>query len=466
MRYQEIKTLLEYDRSKTIQALSNGILRAAQRDSYLQSRNLDDEQTVAAVIDAAESADPTPNEQYVQWIVRQFTKKGMKYEDLYKLEDQLETFVSTKGQHKRLGINSDINQYDWRSLADTARKLSSTDVAEPDTADATSVEGAKILYNGPLGTLSVPQTEAASCELGRGTRWCTAADKSNMFDHYNSQGPLYIWHDKKLKEKFQFHFESGQFMDAQDNPISRDDMHYLTHKNSVTKKLFAKKSPLLLDLYLDRIEIDFERTQHNIDKDADDLDYEYADLAGEEILDVNIEAILGAVDDQKILKSLKPALLYSNEDTDFSDLKNSIIKHIISNPELFKKAQENNSNFNHWYKKYMISDAPIEDAVSYVLNSDSENQAAEALRVATRAENPIPELESIIAKDGREAYLYAYHKLDKQRFRKGEPEIAKDAWAATYYVKNILKQRWPEAEPAIKKYDANWKIYQAAINEN
>lgn len=461
MRYQEFKTLLEYDRSKTVQALGNSILRAAQRDSYLKSRNLDDEQTVSAVIDAAEEADPTANKQYVQWIVRQFTKRGMRYEDLYKLKADLSVFAKTKGQHKRLGINSDINQYDWRSLADTAKKLDDTEIADPETVSTTDVEGAKVLYNGPLGTLTVPETKEASCELGRGTKWCTAADNRNMFDHYNNQGPLYIWHDKKLKTKFQFHFESGQFMDAQDNPIDPDTMHELTVVNPVVSKLFKKNAPKVLGSYLEYLEIQDERQSD----DYDEWEYDGPD---ESILDIDLGNLITSLSFEEAVKLLKPAIMYSDIDGEY--LKNSLTKRFIKNKELKKVEQLNNrysKQFLSSVKRYYVTQAPVEQAVQFVLdNQDDTGIADAAVRIANRADGPVSKLEDIIAKDGRAAYLYAYHSLAKQRFPKGEPEIAKDAWAATWYVKNILKQRWPAAEPAIKQYDGYWKEYQDAINEN
>jgi hypothetical protein len=93
---------------------------------------------------------------------------------------------------------------------------------EKDTATSNGtfpvVPNSKVLYNGPLGQLAVPETEEASCELGRGTKWCTAAEKNNMFDQYSDKGPLYVWRDKN-GEKYQFHFETAQFMDAKDHTI-------------------------------------------------------------------------------------------------------------------------------------------------------------------------------------------------------------------------------------------------------
>jgi hypothetical protein len=68
-----------------------------------------------------------------------------------------------------------------------------------------------------------PLNEAASCFWGKGTRWCTAATSgNNYFDTYNRDGPIYILLPTKPLhngEKYQFHFQSMQFMDEKDEPI-------------------------------------------------------------------------------------------------------------------------------------------------------------------------------------------------------------------------------------------------------
>ena len=67
-----------------------------------------------------------------------------------------------------------------------------------------------------------PNTRAAACELGRGTEWCTAATQSdNAFWQYAPMGPLYVIVTDK-HGKYQFHFDSGQFMDVHDVPL-RDE---------------------------------------------------------------------------------------------------------------------------------------------------------------------------------------------------------------------------------------------------
>lgn len=390
MRYLDFRILLEYDRSKTVAALGAAILQRANSDAYLKSitATKDDNEIINTVLTAAEEADPTANKQYVVWIVRQFTKNGMKYEDLYKLNDDLAVFFKTKGQHKRLGINSDINQYNWKNLTDTTAKLKSTELAEPES-ETSPVPDSKVLYNGPLGMLVVPETQEASCELGKGTKWCTAAQNRNMFSYYTKDGPLYIWIDKKEKKKYQFHFESFQFMDAQDKPVDADKLDYFAFKHPVTSKLFASKKEAMtsgLGEYIGYMEdkIDYE-------EDPDGWHQEFGDDPPQ-------------VNDQ--FDELEPNTMFQlvgDENV------NKYLKSIKKNPAL---------------------------AYHYALGI---------------VRGPWPEGEKAILRDDWYAVEYAKNIL-KKRWPAAEPMLARKAgdensyYRAVNYAKNVIKGRWPEAE--------------------
>ena len=423
LKYSEIKTLenrlLEYSRSVTVANFAQAIASRAATDTYLKSQAVD---PVEAVVTAAEAADPTKNQQYVTWIIRQYTKNNIRYEDIYKLKDDLAVFLKTKGQHKRLGVNSDINQYNWQSLARVADQLGSTELAEP-TADAGPVEDADVLYNGPLGILSIPRTQAASCKLGSGTRWCTAAEKNNMYKHYSKYGPLYVWHDKKRKEKYQFHFETGQFMDAQDQPLTAEDAGYFMDENPVTKRLFDQNHDKFEQI-LQRLE-DYNEREPAYD---DDGAYDRPPTDLEEMAqDANFEFILQAFDGQE--------LAYF-----FKKLRDELARYIR------KILQSDGKKRNDFEREYIRGNPRTAQDVAMKLYM-----------------GPVPHLEDLIAQDGSSAYLYAYYSLKRQRFEKAEDEIAKTPWAAFNYATKILKQRWPAAEPTIQQQSSLWKEYRAAF---
>jgi hypothetical protein len=423
MRYLEFKTLLEYDRSKTVASLGAAIQKRAESDAYLKSKGAD---PVEAVLAQAEEADPTANKQYVVWIVQQFIKQGLKYEDIYKLRDDLDVFVNTKVQHKRLGIKSDINQYDWRTLANTVAKLNDTTMAF-DTADTTSIKDTEVLHNGPLGILSVPKTREASCALGGGTKWCTAAadEKKNMYSHYAKYGPLYVWNDKKRKDKFQFHFDTGQFMDARDKPLGVEDARYFIDQNPITKQLFEKKQGAM-DEVLDQLLQYVEQ-----EPEYDSYDGSWGNISPTElqemILEANFVFLLWKESGKELVRYYRKAAEYISPD----------LRKILLSDETKRNAFES----------------------AYIKNPRDAQTLADKFYQA-----PTPHLEDIIAQDGGSAYLYAFNTLKQKRFEKGEPEIAKNAWAAAMYAQKVLKQPWPAGEPAIKQSSATWRSYQQFFN--
>ena len=79
--------------------------------------------------------------------------------------------------------------------------------------------GAEKVYEDERWLVVIPHTKEASCLYGANTQWCTAARKDNAFDEYAPSGNLYINIDKKNNRKYQFHFESNQFMDETDDRI-------------------------------------------------------------------------------------------------------------------------------------------------------------------------------------------------------------------------------------------------------
>jgi len=83
-----------------------------------------------------------------------------------------------------------------------------------------------------------PTTEAGSKFYGRETRWCTAAEKHNMFCHYNKDGNLYIIQSKSNpKDKTQFHPNTMQFMNPRDKPVSTEEIERL-FQDAELKKWF------------------------------------------------------------------------------------------------------------------------------------------------------------------------------------------------------------------------------------
>ena len=135
---------------------------------------------------------------------------------------------------------------------------------DPDAKEETDKGSAKEYYNDADIRVIQPVDQTASCYYGQGTRWCTAGRTNNMFDHYHNDGPLYVVLPKAPAypgEKYQFHFESGQYMDEQDNP---ENLKEIISRHPSIKKAFAKQGKQfgILSLMLDE-EINRMATQGN-----------------------------------------------------------------------------------------------------------------------------------------------------------------------------------------------------------
>lgn len=172
-------------------------------------------------------ADPTWNSEkpkkigkYTKWLFRLYTSNKLKIEDLYKAREYLDYFNRYK---QRLELK-DIGQYSSLQSLYLAIRPFMENSRQP-TSHKDEIrqikEGAKKVYEDDKWLIVVPHTEEASCYYGKGTQWCTAANKSyNLFDDYNEEGPLYININKTNNKKYQFHFETESFMDETDTEIA------------------------------------------------------------------------------------------------------------------------------------------------------------------------------------------------------------------------------------------------------
>lgn len=161
---------------------------------------------------------------YIQWIVNQYIKGQFKLEDISRLGDDLKEFDRVR---PRL-YDKDINQFKTlKELYSVIDKFKYTEVKSTKQIkkDAKSEGADKLIDNAEILMYKVKTKEAAML-LGKGTRWCTAATKDNLFDDYNKDGPLFVVIDKETKEKFQLHLESKSCMDSEDYPCRLN--HILT----------------------------------------------------------------------------------------------------------------------------------------------------------------------------------------------------------------------------------------------
>lgn len=184
------------------------------------------------------SLDPTYKEgrdsvgKYGKWILNLFNKGKLKEEDFYKVTNDLNKFE----EKKSLFTNKDIGQF--KTLPDLAKALD--EVGDVELSHNQQVkQNQKARRNADLNNEAtkvldadgfevwIPHTYAADCKLGQGTHWCTASTESDhYYNHYLDTygGEYYILINKEdPDDKYQFHFESRQFMDYYDSAINLQD---------------------------------------------------------------------------------------------------------------------------------------------------------------------------------------------------------------------------------------------------
>lgn len=250
MRYREF--LIEYKRDITKKNFGDKLVMALKKE-FPKDDNwkiISDEGVKRALIDSYiesfENADPTPNKEYVQWMVRKYTDPNnmVKYEDyMGQLPAYLKKFHKLKQRRMLEYPRSDINKYE-----DVPNFMNVIDeYPDPERQESgKELKGnATEFYEDNDLRIIVPQDQNAACYYGRGTRWCTAATVGkNYFQDYSRRGPLYIVIPKRPEyngEKYQFSFAADQFMDERDRSIDDEIGRELAQKYPQLFKIFNQE---------------------------------------------------------------------------------------------------------------------------------------------------------------------------------------------------------------------------------
>ena len=149
---------------------------------------------------------------YGVWIGNMYANGGVKPGDIPELKSALFTYNKNKSQLPPLKDCKSLSELiEWvKDLSDDFKPVRKQSKAKTDL---------KKVYEDNEWVVYVPHSHAAARRGGEGTRWCTASENDYCYNYYSKQGPLYINIRKSDGAKFQFHFETGQFMNADDGPV-------------------------------------------------------------------------------------------------------------------------------------------------------------------------------------------------------------------------------------------------------
>ena len=165
-------------------------------------------------------ADPTASRndrgsfagRYGVWIGNMYANGSIKPGDVPELKSALVTYDKNKTHLPPLKDCRSLSELiGWvKELSDDFKAVRKQSKAKADLEK---------VYEDNEWVVYVPHSHAAARRGGEGTHWCTASENDYYYNYYSKQGPLYINIRKSDGAKFQFHFETDQFMDANDDPI-------------------------------------------------------------------------------------------------------------------------------------------------------------------------------------------------------------------------------------------------------
>ena len=390
MRAREF--IVEYDRGMTLKSWEQKLTARMANDQSAP-------ETIDEIMEMIESADPTRNKMYAQWIVRRYVAGDYNASDLDQVNLQLTDYDAVK---KSLTTGKDINQLTYAQLPDIiqagkAQKTAPKFEVIPDT---------EVLYNGPDGQLAIPRTETASRALGSGTAWCTAwTNRDTMFDYYNSSGDIYTWRAKN-GNKFQFFWGKDiQFMNSADLPLSPKDMHFYRSINPVTAPIFAREEQKILN----------SRNANRIIK------------------------LMTALNKSSIKLEIPIELLKKNHKIAYH-----YAKEIIGGRWLTGEAViASNATSSYKYAKDVIGGRWPKGEAVIASNADVAYKYARSIIKGRWRKG-----EAVIASNAGVAYKYA-RSIIKGRWRKGEAVIASNPFVSFIYARDVVKKRWPAGEAAI-----------------
>ena len=260
MRYQDFLAegiLFEYDRTITAKNYGDKILLVAAKDRWLvdqiagrnrlgmtfqEAVKKDPAMIIDAILEILERGDPTRNKEYTQAIAKMYANGGIMAEDVVStLADYLTKFDRLKRKKKIQPPRNDFNRYknkdDFYDVVDEYPDEEAEDKPE-------EKKNATELYRDNQLIVTIPQDVEAACYYGQGTRWCTAGKNNNMFDYYTKGNrPLYVIIPRQQAypgEKYQFHFETKQFMNEQDRQIGDDGIAKLVKRFPQLPKILQK----------------------------------------------------------------------------------------------------------------------------------------------------------------------------------------------------------------------------------
>jgi hypothetical protein len=188
------------------------------------------------------SRDPTPNRQYLGWILSCAIDRAVPFEDIEYLPDTLTKYHERKQRNTLPAWARDINRIKTPSQLDVIlRDASDQEITASAEEEQHAWQESNVLLDDDTWLVVIPKSKFAAKYWGRGTEWCTAYGdplglhprRSCQFNEYNNRGPLVVAINKSNpKERYQFHQKTNQYMDHDDSDIGIEGLIGLAKRHS------------------------------------------------------------------------------------------------------------------------------------------------------------------------------------------------------------------------------------------
>jgi hypothetical protein len=221
-----IQQLNEYNEKKIIDTFGQKLMTRWEQENKPYSNEIDSPESIVKWI---EKSDPSPTKQYMTWLVQRYVSGNInKMEDIPARSTKALNLYMKLGNKKKLQPeHTDINRIktlpDLEDVIDTYREVDTSSNKEQEKSIEQGMYksgDAKLVHNDATYKVVIPITHKASCYFGKNTKWCTTTtDDDSSHDEYAEQGDMYIVLHKATNARWQFHFETGSFMDENDSEI-------------------------------------------------------------------------------------------------------------------------------------------------------------------------------------------------------------------------------------------------------
>ena len=199
------------------------------------------------ILDAVISIDPTKKKSYSQWVLSKWHDESGKISE-YINDGRLQRLFAFMHRQKAVqaqslpSVEGAVEMYVpnfpvWHKTEEPTVWVANIGKM----VDSSLANDFDIVYQSNEWMVAVPNTYEAECQLGEGMHWCTANAFGNGKSYYMQYlrdygGKYYVNIDLREGEtskdngkeypytRYQFHFESNQFMDQHDDPISFDSL--------------------------------------------------------------------------------------------------------------------------------------------------------------------------------------------------------------------------------------------------